>query len=353
MSRKLRKKSFKIGNERPEPDYKKLTEGHEEYDSELMNALNYANYVFTKKDCKDFARTYAKENLDLMVTVVPEWEFTHIGAICWLLSNGAYIEDVEGHDQKIRDLVEHYEQEKEEKADNVVKIDTTQRTTDILIGELEGIIDDVVLGEGKVTNPIELYKKAKKFKEDQVRDYFQRQLDDIMSGGEGYDGLDKDYLKRVKLALTFILKQLDEYKDVKVTRKKTKAVRVQKAKKIVPAKMVMKLKYKKEDDEYKIKSVLPSSIVQKDVLWVFNTKNKRMTQFVAADKTGLLVKGTTITNFDVDKSQEKKLRKPEEFLTKLSEAGKVEQRTLLDSESTVGKCPKGRLNDHCVLVKTY
>lgn len=337
---------------RPMPDFNKIKFSNEGREWEMVKALNYASYTFETKDQKLFASEYAKKKLGLTLTSIPDWELQHIGNICWLINNECDIKNVEEYDEKIKALHKKYTVKKEDKK-KVVQVDASAVLTGQLMGELEGIIDDVVMGKSDITNPIVLYRAAKTFKEAEIRNHFTKQLEDITAGGEGYDELDDDYKKRVVLALTFILKQLDEYKEVKAERATKKVVRRARVKKIVPTRMVRKLKYKKKDTEYKIKSVPAEKVVTADVVWVFNTKTRKIAQYVAQDKVGILVKGTTLKNFDIDSSREKKLRKPEDFIKELASAGKVAQRSLLETVVAKETVPNGRINEHCVLLKVF
>jgi hypothetical protein len=307
--------------------------------------LNYANYVFDAGDQKEFANEYSKAHMDLSLNSVPDWELRHIGSVCWLIQHDCDIKNIEEYHDRIIELYSKYTLNKQ---DNMVKVDLPTQRTAIIIAELEGLIDDVIFKNAKsFIEPISLYRNiGGVFKIAEIREYFTRQLDDAIANKE-------DYPKKVVPLLNCILSHLEEYEKEIETRKARKTARKVRKKKIVPSKLVKKLKYKKSDSDYNIKSVMKEKIITADVLWVFNTKNRKITQYIASDKVGLMVKGSTIQNYDIEKSQEKTLRKPEEFIDQLMKAGKVEQRTLIDGIKTKSTNPKGRINEHCVLLKVY
>jgi len=318
---------------------------HSKYKTELLHAYNYANYTFQLSDLKGFANEYIEESLNS----VPDYEFRNIGIVCWLSMNGADIPQNEAAIKKaLRLLIKEYKKTVEDSAPYVVDIQTEK--AGIIIAELEGILDDVYTGVKDLKNPLELYSCAGVFKHRLVEDHFKRTLKDIKNNPEDYTKNDK---KIVVGLIGVFLSELDKHTKKKTEKAERKVVRKAKANKIIPTKMVAKLKYKKDDKDYKIKSVLPSKIVTADVLFVFNTKTRKILQFVSQDKVGLLVSGSTVKNYDIDLSQEKTLRKPEEFFMALNKAGKVEQRNIMKMVSGKSKPPKGRINEHCILLKVY
>lgn len=126
------------------------------------------------------------------------------------------------------------------------------------------------------------------------------------------------------------------------------------------AKVIEKLKYKKQDDKYSVVSINPAEIVGASELWVFNTKTRKLGKYVAAtidptgmarDGTGLSVKGTTIIGFNEEASVQKTLRKPEVALKEFKAAGKVALRTFLDDINAVDTKMNGRCNPDTVLLK--
>jgi predicted metal-dependent hydrolase len=120
-----------------------------------------------------------------------------------------------------------------------------------------------------------------------------------------------------------------------------------KPRKANPEKLVKRLKYCQKAD-IGLQSVDPRGIIGAQGLLVFNTKNHKATVFVAAEpKAGLSVKGSTITGWDASKSYEKTVRKWEEWLKKTAGLLKA-----LEDAKTKTAVPTGRINKHCLLLKT-
>jgi hypothetical protein len=72
---------------------------------------------------------------------------------------------------------------------------------------------------------------------------------------------------------------------------------------------------------------------------------------VAADYRELAVKGTSIINFDENKSVCKTLRKPADQLKEFKSAGKVALRKFLEDINAVDTKMNGRLNEDIILLK--
>ena len=73
--------------------------------------------------------------------------------------------------------------------------------------------------------------------------------------------------------------------------------------------------------------------------------------YVASTEMGLRVKGTTLINFDENKSQRKKLRKPEDAITSLLKSTKLQVSKCFDSIKTRPADVKGRINEDCIILR--
>jgi hypothetical protein len=164
---------------------------------------------------------------------------------------------------------------------------------------------------------------------------------------EGYSHLSKSEKKRMVNNFDYLLDQIEKYK-LSITKSKTKKPR---KKTVVPIfKKVSKVKFKLNDDTYKIKSLSPENIINSKELVVFNTKNRIVTYFVSSSSSGFDIKGTTLLNVDIEKSINTKLRKPEKTLFELQKTNNVKK--VLNSLSTKGSIPSNtRINSNMILLK--
>jgi len=155
-----------------------------------------------------------------------------------------------------------------------------------------------------------------------------------------------DY-KRYEAFYTALFDAFTQYGQVKKATKKA-SVRKPPAKE----KLVAKLKYLKNDTVTKAVSINPVDIIGAQVLWVYNTKTRKLGKYVAEDMGGALnVKGTTITGFKESDSVQKTLRKPEQQIKEFMSAGKVELRKFLDNIKATEIKLNGRINQDTVLLK--
>ena len=116
--------------------------------------------------------------------------------------------------------------------------------------------------------------------------------------------------------------------------------------------MIKKLQYKKEDSKYKLQSVDPILIPRCQQIWVFNTKTRKLAQYNAISRNGILIKGTTLKDFDTGASVSKTVRKPEQILSKIiTTDGKIALRNMWDSIKTLETKANGRINSDTILLK--
>jgi hypothetical protein len=205
----------------------------------------------------------------------------------------------------------------------------------------------------KVLNVLKA-KQAKAAHARIIREFYTRNLEELQEASstkdeqlkEAYSHLSKTQLKKIIAFYQEIVSACEMLtQEAKVNRKP-------KAKKAVPAeKIVAKLKYKKADEPLKLVSINPADILGAKELWTYNTKSRKLGQYVAGEFTDLGVKGTTIIGFDENKSIQKTLRKPIDQLKEFKAAGKVALRKFLEDINAVDTKMNGRINEEILLLK--
>lgn len=188
-----------------------------------------------------------------------------------------------------------------------------------------------------------------------IRDQYVKSLAELeeLASGSADEQLREAYSHRSKKQ---IRKLIDFYNEVhsacNMLMQESKVNRKPRAKKVVPAdKIVAKLKFKKTDEPLKLVSINPADIIGTKELWVYNTKNRKLGKYVAADFSELGVKGTSITGFSEQLSIQKTLRKPSEQLKEFKTAGKVALRKFLDDIKATDTKMNGRINEETILLK--
>ena len=224
-----------------------------------------------------------------------------------------------------------------------------------LCGEIEGAIDDFFDNECVPT--IDIYdwlvqNEVKGLIAKRVGEEFMPTLSKINNiwddelVAEEYSHLKKKQIVSFQKFLQTIVDDCLRYSANQNTQRKPR-----KKKPVTAQKQVSKLKYKKQDDTYKIASINPIEIVGCERLYVFNTKYRKLGVYESESRNGLSVKGSTIQGFNPLTSKCKRVRKPEDVLTKILNGGKLAVRRQYESINSVEKDLTGRINDETILLK--
>jgi hypothetical protein len=117
-------------------------------------------------------------------------------------------------------------------------------------------------------------------------------------------------------------------------------------------KQIKNLKYLKDDmGGYKVASVDPLSVPGSFRLYTFNVKNREFTEYVTTSANGFEIKGTSIQNFDPEKSRKTRLRKPDEFLSIVLKKTVNQISKEFDKLTTKVSEPSGRINADTILLR--
>jgi len=329
-----------------------MTEG------EMAIAYNWYNAMADKSEIKEYTETWLKNQNRLVELkkfkyVPDEWVNHTCGAIARMISKGY---DVPVHSKKFLEETFAYTltKAKVQAESNIPKVSVQDRMRDRqndIIGDIEELID---AGE---TFSLYDWLKAKEIPAaycPSIVAHYSPVLDELLETLEGkcpqlkeaYSHFTK---KQLRDRIEFYNKLIEDAERYGNVTKKTRAPRKPRAVSI--EKKLKNLKYQKEDNTFKIASVNPEKLIACQELWTFNTKNKVLTVFRAIDRGGLQVKGTSIINYDEATSISKRTgRKPEEYVKKVQEAGKITLRKLMDELK--GDAPFAhRINENTILLK--
>lgn len=333
---------------------------------EVAKAYNWYNYFYDGEKAKDFLETfmkdrnYPKDEIKAISKVDAKAFPNYLGWNARILTlNGKLPEDIiQRMNDAIKRLVaSHITLEQKEPTSNVVNIqERTREKIDAMIAAIEGELDNFYKDNDYEFDMYEWLsvRSLKPMVANAIAEYYIPTFNELIDAiGDGPEDLKEGYRSRTEdsliLELQFIQKIIEECQRYA---SKQKAARKPRAKKEKSAdKLVSKIKFKATDDKYKVASVRPIDIVGADQLWVFNTKYRTLGVYKSNGPNGLSVKGSTIQNFDEKESIVKTLRKPEETLKALNEAGKVQLRKLMDGIKCKPKSATGRINADTVLVR--
>jgi len=194
-------------------------------------------------------------------------------------------------------------------------------------------------------NVINKFREFIQFEYDVISDAYNKTCEQAV---ENYSHVKKSDLKQMMKTMESIFADLDRLKDgFKATKlpraKKPKASDVQ----------VRNLKYKEEDVEAKLVSINPILIPGRRKLFVYNTKQRKLTEFVTTATKGFEVSGTTLKNFDTELSRTATLRKPDDILPMILNKTELQINKIWDDITTKISKPNGRINADCILLRTF
>ena len=336
--------------------------------TELARAYNWFNYFYTSDDAKSFAISYLKSikyDRDIIrkLASVKCHELHNIGWNCRLLSTGSTLpgglwDNIEARIKQLSaDIVETVETQEDQPQAKVVTIqDRINSKASDLIGELEEETD-VFFQEGVIQFDVKKWSLEKGIKPQvakRIAEHFRPQYEEICEALEGkdpdlveaYAGWRKPVLKVLSV---FLKKIIDHMTEVDAA---IQATRKPRAKKVKPAHvMIAKLQFLPEYKELNITSVDPKGIINATQLWVYNPKTRNLSVYHAVGRSGLSVRGTTITGYDTDASLTKKVRKPEQIIPQVLNAGKVDLRSIMKNLTTTENKANGRINKDTTLLR--
>ena len=373
----------------PKPDFEYTVKTNKHFRRNFHGAMLYAHYELStielKREVTKYLRTKDPKN-ELLERIkdMHENRFATVGKYMYLLNHGCDIPDdiMQGLMPALEKVV--YEEETriasaEKEARNIaVKNDTNAETQSVVksvisiqdrlrdkarevAGEVEGWIDEFTMDKKQSAKTVEefvnLFKSAdmKAPHMRYIRDIFERRAQEISEAAEGkdkdlaeaYSNYTKPELKKLDLFHKNLLKACVMMQEVA---KVERAPRVKKA--VSSEKVVSKLKYKKDDKVLGIVSMNPTNIIGAKEVWIFDTKTRKLTKYVADDIAGTLsVKGASIIGLNTAKSTSKTLRYPATQLAAFKKCGKVQLRTFMEDIPTVGISPTGKINENQVILK--
>lgn len=332
------------------------------YNSQLMTALNWHARESDGKQRKAWVLSYLKKakrpEEATLLTDVDDWHFYSVGAIVRLKMIGADLS--ERHEAfietRITELLAAPVKSKPlvaAKPTNVVNIqDRVLEKAREFCGEIDGKVDEFIMagcptgfkiGMASANGPTAKYVAS-------VYKKTLAELEEVLEGKdkqlvEGYSHLTKVQLKRFIALCQSVIDGCEQAKKMVVRKPRTRKAK--------PAgEIVKRLKYMKQDEEFGLKSVLPSSIVGSTELWVYNTKTRKLQAYRAVAGELLTVKGTSILNYDTANSGSRTLRKPEQVVA-YATLGKRALNTQYKALTTKEQAVNGRINEDCILLKVF
>tara|TARA_Y100000389_G_scaffold191199_1_gene216971 strand:+ start:918 stop:2093 length:1176 start_codon:yes stop_codon:yes gene_type:complete len=344
-----------------------------EYWNEWGVAANWFNYKCKPKDFKNYTVRYAKEYLKLSkddlknLKKVKDANFLLVSKLAAIHFTGFdyHIHERNAIKGYIEDLIELGKQIVDEDVDDkpkakVVSIQDRMRAKvmETIYNEfdetvVEGWFDKdfttkfdafAAIKRHDVKGPsIKMFATHIQLLNEELNDAYNKSCEQTT---EAYSSWTKPNLKKA-------IKQLDTIlADVEKSQLANKAVRKPRASKPKASdKQVAKLNYLKEDNTAKLASVNPIVIPGAKVLYVYNVKQKKITEFVTDHADGFMVSGSTLKNFDDKLSRTCTLRKPDEVLPQILKKTQKQIDNVFKGLTTKTSVPAGRINKDCIILR--
>lgn len=340
-----------------------------DYHVSMMKVLAHFASNVDEKVKKSLAIDYWKaqgKDVGLISKLAEGW-FLQAGPVAYLLDKGVALDDRDTLflSKRYVELNDFAKQKEEKELRNtkptvVVKPNpqvAIQAKAEVVGAELDGLIDDALVGkvtvnikdfltQNAVSAPVAKCLQA--FYKPMLKELDVAVSDKDYEMSEAYSHLGKREMNRLHSLVRDIVKSCDT---VAIIAKTTRKPRKRKEK---PAGvLVAKVKYLKESEDLKVKSVHPEKIIGSEEVWVFNVRYRKLFQYVAQDGMQISVKGTTLQNFDPEKSGAKTIRKPEEFLKSVETMSKRPLTKAFREIRGVLAKATGRINEECLIVKVF
>ena len=373
-----------------EPDWKKfrgITDPEQQ--EKAFRSVDY--FVHSEISTKDAVAKYRKwvkeasgwapEEIKVILKN-PDWRFSSSAKYAWCWDKLGYMPEcfAKFYDKKKDDLIatgkEIVEEQQEKKKEAKPKISIQERMLDQicdLCGDWDDLLDQFVEKEKFELKKFDPEKDLKVYRggiikpahakivKEQYEGIYAEALENLAGTceqlKEAYSFMDK---KMKKDYVAFFEKINAACDAIILTGKANRKQRKPRARS--KDAIIKKLKFQLNDGALGIASISPTDVVYANELWVYNTKTRKVGVYHAKDKdprglqrqgAGLMVKGTTIQDFDEETSVQKTLRKPAEQINNWTGKAKTKFAKAFDEVKTTPTKLTGRINDSTILLQVF
>lgn len=327
-------------------------------------ALNWYFLVKNSKDSRKYMIDWLKKNKrtkDLkIVQAMNDSDFPNtLGWVARILSNDLEIpeKEMKWFDNKTKELLKenaHLVKKTSNNTPSTPKVSPIENMKknlrENIIGELDGVIDardtDFNVVEFLVQQGVQPKTASL------IPTFYENDLEEINAALKN-DKTIKEYynlpvreLKKLKSVITHIITECNRYVDAAKPRRKS-------SKKITNK--LKGLRYLQESAEYGVKSVKPDKLLTANIVYAFETSNRRLYEIHAKDNDGIWVKGVSFQNIDEEKSTGKVLPQKDanNIVQKLTKGGK---RAASNTYNKINRKPGGcikRSTDTLIILNTF
>lgn len=348
-------------------------------DKGFEHVKNYFHFEVANKDLSESIKGYVRKTFSKKdaqaIFANPEYKFYafthHCATSWWMMMEMAMCEKSEYFANALNNYLQELlvsgrvliaEKKAEVKDDKVVSLSPMQRLQNkigkTIMQDLLDLEDSWMESEKTTIDIYALFKKhglgasatkpVREVIEGWLLDYSDAYNKSCPDAVEGYSFLKRPELNRRLKSCESMIADLDRITSAAKATRKTKV----KAPKTAD-RQVRHVKYKTQDNDFKLVSIPPIQIVGKIRLYVFNTKTKQITEYLTQSAQGFEISGSTIKNFDGVNSRIVKLRKPDEFLGIVLKKTPNQIGKAWSELTTKSSIPNGRINKDTIILKAF
>ena len=371
-----------------EPDWKalKLIEDKEKQDEAFRSCEYFARTEIPSKKKVESTRKWIKETSGWseeeikIILANPDWAFSGSSTF-WIYEKLGYIPDtLESYYLKRKEewlkrgkVAISEKKEKAESKPAKPKISIQERMkqqVSDLCADFEGFIDQLIDGD-KTIKDFDPYKMMLVYQPEIkgphaniIKEQFESQHAEALEVLEWKDEQIKEAYSHMDLKLRKAFVQVyDKINTACDTIIQTKATtrKARKPKARSKETIVKKLKFQVNEPSLGIASLPSTEVVYANEVWVYNSKTRKIGVYkaqnidpkgLARPGTGIMVKGTTLQDFDEENSLQKTLRKPAEMIKNFN-AGKLKCKKSFEELTTTPTKLNGRFNEHTIILRTF
>lgn len=359
----------------PEPTWEKVNKlSAKELETKVSSAYNWYNYAHHEEDKVWMVKQYLIENKyknDVVVSASGLRSVDISSPVAFLMrmmSRGFVLsgERKTWFEENLQNLLQNSKKGnvvviKKKKTPEVKKL-TVQDYISLSVTkhlvELEERLDNIIR-DGANADNFKYYdwltlNKVKPLIAKRIAEYYRPQLEEVKMA---ISGTDKELSYGYRLYNNKHAAALRGFFEMIITDGETWAQnmhghrRPRKKRVVSIEKQIQKVTYQKEDSSLKVVSIDPSKIIGANELWLFNTKYRVMQYYVAIDRGGFKVKGTTLKNYNEKLSNTRKIRKPEEVVREIIDGGPKVILKMYEKLKVKPTKVNGRLNKFTLILR--
>ena len=294
--------------------------------ADILRAYNWYNSIVDEANKQKILLAYLTSKQEIeAIKAIEAWAIpNYLISLIRMSENGYKLSNEEEAkiDGKISELVRRGKEKLKSIKQSSPSISVQKRaeiSAGTYIAEIEAELDKFY--RNKYTTNFKCYewlsqRQVKPMISQCIADYYKPLLEEVVLALSKKDAVcTQGYSKHTKSGMIRYVSFLEELiADCErwASNIKKQVVRKPRKKKEIPAEqLVKKLKYQTAMPELKLVSIDPSKLIGAKEAWLYNSKTRMLQHYVAVDRGGIKTKGTTLQNFDENKSSMKKVRNPE------------------------------------------